>query len=86
MKMNKHSQYKIGDIVQTRLHNKSFCQILEIDGDILLVRYVKSKHGVPIRKGRIFKIHENWFRQYRWIKGKMKWELDEWIKPINREI
>lgn len=82
-----HPNYSIGDIVQTRFGNKSFVIILKTQDvdDRFLVRYVKSKHGVPIRKGRIFFIHEFWFKKYEWKGDKRRYAHIGWIPPINKE-
>ena len=56
------NKLKIGDIFQTHLGKQSFLKVLDILEFGYKVQYIKSRHGVQIRKGRIFIIHNDWLK------------------------
>lgn len=88
-RMIKNPPYKIGDIV--KIHSGAYVEYLGIDltrysNPMVMCRYVKSKHGVPIVCRTRRYINENEFKYTHFCSDKHRWIFEGWLPTIKEEI
>ena len=78
----KQCPYLPGDIVQSSYNNKPYCEIIEVRQYSCLVRYVKSKHGVPIKCRTRHNVNQYWFREKTFVAENRSTISYSWKKVI----